>query len=450
MTNTTNSIDTSRSVDAGQTNDRDHAAGAKRSQQRHHSFGFWMAALAFLANMAFSAAPTPLYVLYQRRDHFSTLTITVVYAVYAAGVLASLFLGGHVSDWVGRKRVFIPALLINVISAVIFTAAPSLPGLIIARIVCGISVGLTTATATAYLAELDLGARPLSSPQRAHVVATAANLGGIGFGPLVAGILAQWAPAPLRLPFLIFAVALLVLTLLVALSPETRQASSDHVTWRPQRISAPRDARRVLFAATSAGLASFAVFGVFTSLAPSFLAGTMHERSHAVAGAVAFVAFAAAATAQIAASRIETTTMLRLSVPVLLFGLTVLTAGLWRPSLVLFVLGGIVTGAGGGLLFRGALVAVGSTAPPQARAEVLATYFLGGYVGLSAPVIGLGVADSFIPARAAMLVFVLIATLAITISVRLVVSSIANGVADAGTVELGTVEGRGSAGSRGP
>src|SRR5260370_16386111 len=150
--------------------------------RRHHSFGFWVAALAFLVNMGFSAVPTPLYALYQQRDHFSTFMVTVVYAVYAVGVIASLFLGGHVSDQLGRKRVFVPALLVNVASAVVFLLAPSLPGLLIARVITAISVGLTTPTATAYLAELHTGifrAQPPRSPRPAQAVATAAHLRGI-------------------------------------------------------------------------------------------------------------------------------------------------------------------------------------------------------------------------------------------------------------------------------
>jgi MFS family permease len=120
----------------------------------HHTIGFWIAAAAFLLNMAFSAVPTPLYVLYQQRDGISDFMVTVVYAVYAVGVVGSLFLGGHLSDWIGRRRVFVPALLVNALSAVVFVADPSLVGLILARIISGISVGLTTATATSYLAEL--------------------------------------------------------------------------------------------------------------------------------------------------------------------------------------------------------------------------------------------------------------------------------------------------------
>ncbi|MDX6257167.1 MAG: hypothetical protein QOJ11_3501 [Frankiales bacterium] len=396
-------------------------------RRRHHAFGFWAAAIAFLVNMAFSAVPTPLYVLYQRRDHFSTVTITIVYAVYAVGVIGSLFLGGHVSDWVGRKRIFVPALLVNVASAVIFLVAPSLAGLIIARIVSGISVGLTTATATAYLAELHIGmstGRGEYDGRRAQIVATAANLGGIGVGPLAAGVLAQYAPHPLQVVYIVFAVVLAVLAILVAFSPETAEAVVPAPDWRPQRIAVPSAARRQFAAATAAGIASFAVFGVFNSLAPSFLAGTLHNSSHAMAGAVAFAAFASGALIQIALGKAALAKTLRLGPVLLLPGLALFAIGMWIPSLAAFILGGIVTGAGAGLVFRGALVAAGATAPPEARAEVLAGFFLGAYVGLSVPVIGLGVATQYVSARAAMLVFVVIVAIATVASTRAVQAEI--------------------------
>jgi MFS family permease len=393
---------------------------------RHHSFGFWVAAIAFLVNMGFSAVPTPLYALYQQRDHFSTLMVTVVYAVYAVGVIGSLFLGGHVSDWVGRKRVFVPALLINVVSALVFLFAPSLPGLLVARVITGISVGLTTATATAYLAELHVGIFGSGlprSPRRAQVVATAANLGGIGFGPLVAGLLAQFAPQPLRLPYIVFAGVLVVLALLVAAAPETTVRPNPAPAWRPQRIAVPPQARGAFFAATAAGVASFAVFGVFNSLAPSFLSGTLHESSAAVAGAVAFAAFASGAVAQILLSRLGVNATLRTSMVILIPGLGLLIGGMWLPSLAMFLIGGVLTGAGAGLVFRGALVAAGAAAPPESRAEVLSGFFLGAYVGLSVPVVGLGIATQYVPAREVMLVFVAIVIAALVASLRAVIGA---------------------------
>jgi hypothetical protein len=386
-----------------------------------HRVAFWLVAMAFLLNMAFSAVPTPLYVLYQQRDHFSGIMVTIVYAVYAVGVIASLFLVGHVSDWVGRRKMLVLALLVNVASSLLFIFFPSLIGLIVARVVCGVAVGMTTATATAYLAELHSSARPGTSTKRPQVIAIAANLGGIGFGPLLGGLLAQYAPAPLRLSYIVVGAALVVLALSITLAPETVAILDDPPAWRPQRVAVPLEGRRHFYAATFAGLAAFAVYGVFNSLVPSFLAGTLHETSHAVAGAVAFSAFAAGALAQIALGRLDTTRMLRSSVPILLSGLALFTIGMWVPSLLIFILGGVVTGAGAGLVFRGALVAAGSTAPLQARAEVMAGFFLGAYVGLSVPVIGLGIATVHVAAKEAMLVFVVLVAIAIVWSVRAVV-----------------------------
>jgi len=267
------------------------------------------------------------------------------------------------------------------------------------------------------------GSDPPRSPRRAQVVATAANLGGIGFGPLAAGLLAQFAPQPLRLPYIVFGGVLILLALLVAASPETTVRPDPAPAWRPQRIAVPPHARRAFFAATAAGVASFAVFGVFNSLAPSFLAGTLHESSRAVAGAVAFAAFAAGAVAQILLSRLGVNATLRISMAILIPGLGLLIGGMWLPSLVMFVIGGVLTGAGAGLVFRGALVAAGAAALPESRAEVLSGFFLGAYVGLSVPVLGLGIATQYAPARDVMLVFVAIVIAALVASLRAVIGA---------------------------
>jgi predicted MFS family arabinose efflux permease len=394
-----------------------------RPSTRHHSVAFWLVAAAFLFNLAFSAVPTPLYVIYQQRDHFSDLMITVVYSVYAIGVIVSLFLAGHVSDWVGRRRVLAPAIGVNVLSAVIFLVDPSLPGLLVARIISGVSIGLTTGTATAYLSELHLGAGGSATARRPQVVATAANLGGIGVGPLGAGLLAQFAPSPLVLPYLVFGGVLLVLGLATAFAPETADLPDPRPAWRPQRIAIPAHARGTFFAASAAGAAAFAVYGVFNSLMPGFLAGTMHETSYAVAGAVAFAAFAAGSIAQIALGRTGVSLTLRLSVPVILIGLGLFAAAMWLPSLPVFIIGGIITGAGCGLVVRGSLVAAAGTAPPESRAEVLAGYFLGAYIGLSVPVIGLGIATEYVAARDVMLGFAAVALAAIALSAWAVIRS---------------------------
>ncbi|HEY5303418.1 MAG TPA: MFS transporter [Acidimicrobiales bacterium] len=387
-----------------------------------HSAGYWIVATAFLMNMAMSAVPTPLYVLYQQRDHLSSLMITVIFAVYAGGVITSLFLAGHVSDWLGRRRVMVIGLLVNALSALVFIVAPSLAGLIVARVISGISVGLVTATATAYLAELHARAHPDANGRRAQVIAIFVNLGGIGLGPLIAGLLAQFAPAPLVLPYLITGLVLVALATFVLASPETVTPPSEHVQWHPQHVAVPAAARGRYFAGAIAGLTAFSVFGVFSSLVPHFLAGSLGSSSHLLAGAVAFCAFAAGALAQVALSPLRTSAMLRTSVPVLIAGLAMLVTGIWFATLVVFIIGGIATGAGAGLVFRGAMVRAGEGAATSSRAEVMAGFFLASYIGLSLPVIALGVILNYVAARGAILAFATVAALAIVVSVKSIVT----------------------------
>ena len=357
---------------------------------------FWSVAFAFLAVMAYSAVPAPLYVLYG----FSSLTTTLVFSAYAVGVVGGLFLAGHVSDWYGRKRVLVPALVLALVSGVFFLAFRDAAWLSVGRFLNGISVGAVTATATAWLQELHRG-----TPRRAQSVATGANLGGIGLGPLVAGVLAQWVASPLTVPYVVSLAAIALSLVLIAFAPETRTAQAPR--YRPQRVSVPAGDRAVFLSACAAAAIAFAGFGLFTSLAPSFLAGTLHHGSRALAGAASCAVFAAAVVAQLATAVRSPRELLSGGLAAELIGLALVVTAVWlpSPSLFLFLLGGAVAGAGGGLLFKGALGTVAGLADEDDRAEVLAGLFLGGYLGLSVPVIGLGVLVQELSPRTSLLVF---------------------------------------------
>jgi MFS family permease len=378
-----------------------------------HGAGFWTVAAAFVVVMAISALPTPLYVLYEQRDHFSGLVVTVIFAVYAVGVITSLFLAGHVSDWFGRRRVLIPAILLNAASAVLFIVWPSLPGLLVARVISGFAVGAMTATATAYLADLHRARGSAASGRRAELVATAANLGGIGLGPLSAGLLAQFLPDPLILPFAVFAVLAVGLALAVRLVPEMAGVA-ERPRYRTQRLSVPPAGRTRFFAAAAGGTVAFAVFGLFTSLAPTFLAVTLGYRSHALAGATAFAVFAAGAVAQSLLARLGTRRMTATGLVLLVAGLALLTVATWLPDLAAFLAGGVLCGSGAGLLTKGGIDIVLEVAPEEVRAEGLATFFLASYLGLSVPIVGLGVATQYVSGRVSLLGFAGVLVLALT------------------------------------
>ena len=377
--------------------------------------GFWFIAFAFAVVMAFSAAPTPLYVLYQKRDGLSSFTVTVVFAVYAVGVVLSLFAAGHISDWVGRKRMIAWSLATDLVAGAVFLL-PGLPALVAARFVSGISVGMLTATATAYLMELHTKARPGAGRRRADLVATSANIGGIGLGPLVAGFLAEYAPRPLTVPYLVFE-GLLAAGLIVTLSAHETVTRRD-VAWRPQRISVPSAALGKYVAATATAFAAFAIFGLFTSLTPGFLVGVLGQRSHAVAGLVTFGVFAAGVAGQFVMAKLALPVQLRTGLIALTVGLAVLIAGIWQPSFALFLTGGLLTGAGAGTAFKGAVATTITIAEPQARGEALAGLFLSGYLGLALPVVGLGLAAQHLSTRNAVLYFAIVLVVLIVVAAR--------------------------------
>ncbi|MGK5684765.1 MFS transporter [Actinoplanes sp. URMC 104] len=376
-----------------------------REGSRPHGRGFWLIAAVYLVALAFSTVPTPLYPLYQRADGFSALTVTVVFAVYAVGVIASLLLAGHVSDWAGRRRVLLSALGLEILADVLFLTGTAVPGLIAARFLTGLGVGMLTATVTAYLLELHRAHRPGATSTRFEVVSSAANLGGLGAGTLIAGALAQFVASPLRTPYVVFLVLLLLGVVAVAAAPETVVAPAVRPKYRPQGVRiAGRDRVAVIVAAVSS-FAAFAVFGLFTSLAPSFVAGTLHHPGRLIAGVTVFVVFGAGAAAQAAGGRFTVRGRFLAGLLALAAGLIVLATGMVVASLPVFLAGGAIAGAGAGILFKSAVGTVAANAPGHRRGESLAGLFLVAYLGLVVPVLGLGVASRHVSPITSMLWF---------------------------------------------
>jgi MFS family permease len=367
--------------------------------------GFWGIAIAFTVVLAFTTVPTPLWSLYAARDGLSSLVVTVTFAAYAVGVAVSLFLAGHLSDSLGRRRVFAPAIGLNLIAAVVFVLSPALPALLVARILSGLGIGAVTATATAWLVDLHAQRAPAGDRRRAELVAAAANLGGLGLGALISGLLAQWVADPLRVPFVVFIAVMLGALVIVAVAPEPHAPVRPRPPYRPQRVSVPAQARPRFFAAALAAAITFALFGLLTSLAPSFLAGTLDQHSHALAGAVAFAVFAAAAVAQTAAASRTSAELLAAAIPAMVLGLMLLTLAVWLPSLAVFIAGVVIAGAGAGLMFKGAIGTVSALAGDENRAEALAGVFLAAYLGLAVPVIGLGLLTQVTSVRVSLLIF---------------------------------------------
>ena len=350
------------------------------------SAGSLRVAAAFLVTMVGTTLPTPLYPIYQRELGFGPLVVTVVFATYAVGVLAALLVVGRLSDQVGRRAVLLPGLGLAAASSLVFLIPHSLVALFAGRLLSGLSAGVFTAVATAMLVDL---APPEGRP-RAGLLAAAVNLLGLGLGPVLAGALADHAPAPLVLPYVVHTVLVGLVTLGMLSVPEPHGRRPGPVRLRVQRLGVPEEVRPVFVPAVTAGFAGFAVNGFFTAVSPLFVGQVLHEPRHLVTGLTVFALLGSGTLGQVASARLPDRVSLLGGCALLAVGTVVVAAGLLAASLALVLAGAVVAGLGQGASFRAGLQAVTGAAPAGQRSEVSATFFLVLYVAISIPVVGVG------------------------------------------------------------
>jgi MFS family permease len=281
--------------------------------------------------------------------------------------------------------VLLAGVVFAVASAAVFLVAHSVSMLLVGRVLSGLSAGIFTGTATAAVIE----AAPENWRTRAAAVATVVNIGGLGTGPLLAGLLVEYAPAPLHLSFIVHIVLALLAGAAVLIVPETSQRTGSIGV---QRLSVPAEVRTVFVIAALAAFAGFAVTGLFTAVAPSFLSQVVGITNHAVAGLIACSIFAASAMAQVAARTMNPQRAVAIGCAILVAGMVILAVALHFSSLAGLIAAAVVSGIGQGISFSRGLAAVAERTPPGRRAEVSSTYFVVAYVAISLPVVGEGLA----------------------------------------------------------
>ncbi|MGB9281546.1 MAG: MFS transporter [Pseudonocardiaceae bacterium] len=342
---------------------------------------------AFAITMLGTTLPTPLYPLYEKAFGFGELVTTVVFAAYAVGVTVALVLLGHWSDQLGRKPMLLAGLVLSGLSAVVFLLAGSLGWLFVGRVLSGLSAGIFTGTATATIVDL----APEHGKARVSLIAAAVNMGGLGAGPLLAGVLAQYAPLPLSLCFIVDLMLVVVAVAgIAAVREPVQRASTPRL--RPQKITVPVEIRGVFTRAVIAGFAGFAVLGLFTAVSPAFLGTVLHDTNHALTGAVVISVFIASTIGQSLSSAIGEQRALMMGCAGLIVGMIVVGASLPIRSLAVLIVGAVIAGLGQGMSFRAGLGAVTGAAPPDKRGEITSAYFVMLYIGIAIPVIGEGAA----------------------------------------------------------
>ncbi|WP_328373961.1 MFS transporter [Micromonospora zamorensis] len=372
-------------------------------------------AFAFWITLVGTTVPTPLYPLYEMQFGFSSLTVTVVYALYALGVVVGLLVFGRLSDQIGRRPVILAALLLSVAADAVFLFAVDLAMIIVGRILAGLSAALIIGAATAALAEL-IDRR---HPKRAATVSIFANLGGLATGTLLAGIVSDVAPDPLRLPWVI--VLILAVLAIIALRgvPETVRERSP-VTLRVQRLHVPAAIRGAFVRSAITAGAGFAALGVLTSVTGLFLGMVLHETSHTLAALVVFVAFAGAAFGQLLTRVLSSRAALASACVGLIVGAGLLAFSMWMALLATLLVSAALIGVASGVAVGDGIATITMKTEPQHQAEAVSTFFAILFAMLGVPAVGVGLLIQTIGLRPAGEVFsAAVAVLAVVVLLSL-------------------------------
>jgi MFS family permease len=271
----------------------------------------------------------------------------------------------------------------------VFASARSAAWLFAARALQGLAVGMVSGPATAALVELD----PRRDERRPALLAGLAQAGGSGLGPLVAGVLAQWAPAPLHLSYLILLGATLGAAGLALALPEPAYRSRE--PWRIQRPRVPAaihpDFARVSLTAGTL----WAAIALYLSVVPSYAAALLASHNLAVLGAVGALALGSSCAGLIAGQRARST--LRRSqaagLAALALGLAAMAAVDPLHSLPLLLASAVAVGAGHGLGFLHAQDELNAIAPAERRGEVTAAFICAIYLAVGGTVVVAGLAS---------------------------------------------------------
>jgi MFS family permease len=357
---------------------------------------FILAATALFVLLTDGNLATPLYAVYRERFGFSATELTLIFATYTIVLIPSLLLFGQLSDRLGRRPVLVGGLVAAAVGLALLATATGTAWLFAARAVQGASLGAVVGTAAAALVEL----HPDGNHERAALATVLGQSGGSAAGPLVGGALAQWAPAPLKLCYLVGIGATVVAALLVLAIHEPREPSGE---WRLQRPSVPAAARARFARASLTGASVWAVGAIYLSVIPSYASKLLGTSDLALLGGISALMLAAACPVQVLGVRglVSPRRAQPAGLVVLVTGLAALVLAFPAQSLALVLVAALLAGLGLGLGYFGSQAEINQLAPPERRGEVTAAFITCLYSGVSVTVIAVGVVSDAISLRTA-------------------------------------------------
>ncbi|GAA5055971.1 MFS transporter [Nocardia callitridis] len=349
-----------------------------------HAVQTWAYPLVLVAGgvaLGVSGVPAPLYGVYEAEWHLSPLTTTIVFAVYAVAALAAVLVSGKISDVVGRKPVLLGAFVIMVLGLVVFLLADNVAMLLIARALHGLAVGSTVVAGAAALLDL----KPNHGARSGQLTGVMFNV-GMAIAILGSALLAQYAPYPLRTPYVVITVVCLIVAVGVL---ALREPHSGRVAGRIRisKPSVPHEIRDDFWFAAIGVMAAWSVLGVLLSLYPSLASQQTGIHNLIFGGAVVASTATAGALAQLFATGIPARWAAIVGDTGMAIALVLTVPALTTHNWVVVLASGVLLGGTFGLGFGGSLRHLSNVVPQHKRGETMSAFYLLAYTAMALPTI---------------------------------------------------------------
>ncbi len=351
---------------------------------------FWSIAAVLSLYLAASAAPTPLYVVYQGEWGFSATTLTLVFAIYVFGLLATLLVLGRLSDYVGRRPMIAASIGLEALAMLIFVVAGDVAVLALARVVQGVATGIAVTAMGAALVDLE----PLESLGLAGMISGLAPIGGLAVGALLAGALVQYGPLPTHLIYILVFAGLGAAAWVALRMPESAARRAGALASLRPSLGVPARVRAEFLAVVPITVASWALGGLYLSLGPSVTAQVFSMPNHVIGGLLVALLCGTGAVTIFLLRGWRLSRALNFAAGFLAAGMALTLAGLLARSPLPAALGTVVAGVGFGASGRGSFGTVAALPRPQERGGLFAVFYVVAYLAFSVPALVAGLAST--------------------------------------------------------
>lgn len=345
------------------------------------SFAFPLLATLFFIFFFAASAPSPLFVVFQTRWAFSSGLLTVAFGIYAIILLVTLLVAGSLSDHLGRRPVIMAALMIQTIAMILFLTAHGISGLIAARIMQGLSMGIANGAMAAAVVE----AAPAPRRWLGALVISVAPMAGLAAGAVSTGLSITLLSDPEGWIFGILAVLFPVGAACVFWIPETTKRRIGAWSSLVPRLSVATRARPVFVRGLPLLFVVWALCGLFIALAPSMMVQAFGIHNGLVNGLTVGVLCGVGAVMPTLLKSVRPATASLFGLSGVSVGILLLLASLETNSVALFFLGTAIAGAGSGTAFSAHVQTLVPLADGHERAELFAALFVVTYLSLSLP-----------------------------------------------------------------